>query len=74
MTWDQIIIAITGSLASWMIHDDRKRWRLWACILALVGQPAWFYAAFIAHQWGILAMDLVWSVGWVKGFWKNWKD
>jgi hypothetical protein len=71
MSFDQWAIAVTGSLSSWMIHDDRKSWRLWACIFAIVGQPFWFWAAWTANQWGIFVMDVVYSLGWLKGFLKN---
>jgi len=73
ITLDQWMIAILGSLASWIIHDERKNWRLWACIFALAAQPFWFFAAWKAQQWGIFAMDIVYTLGWIKGFWQNWR-
>jgi len=73
MTLDQWIIALTGGASAWLVHDKRKTWRLWACIFALIGQPFWFYAAWKAQQWGIFTIDLVFTLGWLKGFWSNWK-
>jgi hypothetical protein len=71
MTFDQIIIALTGCASAWMIHSTDKKIRLWACVFALVGQPAWFYAAWHAQQWGILVMDVVYTAGWIRGFLNN---
>jgi len=70
---DQIIIAITGCSSSWMIHSADRKVRKAACILALIGQPSWFYAAYDAQQWGILLMDFVYSAGWVRGAISNWR-
>jgi len=74
MQYDQIIIAITGGLSSWMIHDTRKKVRFYACLLALIGQPAWFYAAYVANQWGILAMDVIYTMAWIRGYIANSKE
>lgn len=71
MTLDQIIIIITGCLSAWMIHSPNKKIRWIACVCALVGQPFWFYAAWKANQWGIFAMDAVWTLGWIRGFLNN---
>lgn len=71
MTIDQWIIAITGCSSSWLIHDPRKQYRLAACVMAIIGQPFWFYAAIVAHQWGILAMDVIYTLGWIRGYIAN---
>jgi hypothetical protein len=72
MTLDQIIIALTGCTSSWMIHSNDRKVRFAACILAIIGQPAWFYAACVAQQWGILLIDAVYTLGWIRGLRGNW--
>ena len=42
MGLDQIGIAFSGVLAVWLTQDKRERWRRWACIFGLLGQPFWF--------------------------------
>ncbi len=67
MSIDQIIIALTGVSSSWLIHSSDRKVRLIACALALAGQPAWLYAAIVAHQWGILIVDVLFTAGWIRG-------
>jgi hypothetical protein len=71
MNYIQIWIAVTGCISAWAIHSPDKKVRLLACVFALAGQPAWFYAAWEAQQWGILIMDVVYTTGWVRGYWAN---
>ena len=71
---DQWMIAVTGGLSIWMITDDKRSYRLMACVFALLGQPFWFWAAYKAQQWGIFAIDVVYTAGWIKGLLKNWKE
>lgn len=69
---EQLIIAITGPLSIWWVNDPRRSYRRLACVIALVGQPAWLYAAYIAEQWGILPVELLYLAAWVKGFHQQW--
>jgi len=71
---NQSWIAITCILSNWYIHDGRKERRLFACAIAILGQPAWFYAAWIAHQWGILFVDVIYTGLWLRGLLKNWRN
>lgn len=36
---EQIAIALTGVVAIWLSQDKRERWRKYACLFGLVGQP-----------------------------------
>lgn len=69
----QTMIAITGCTSSWMIHSADRKVRTVACILAIIGQPFWYYAAYESQQWGILIVDVVYSLGWVRGLIYNWR-
>ncbi len=69
---DQIAIACTGAAAVWCSQDSRASVRRWACILGTIGQPFWFYAAYTAEQWGILATCFLYSYGWARGVWTYW--
>ncbi len=69
---EQLAIALTGGVAIWLANDRRESWRKWACIFGLAGQPFWFYSAFVAEQWGILALTLVYTGAWLKGVRNGW--
>ena len=73
ITIDQLIIAVTGCASSWMIHSTDKKVRAWACAIAMVGQPAWIYAAYEANQWGIVLVDIIYTAGWIRGSITNWR-
>ena len=68
----QAIILVTGPLSVWLVNDERPEFRRWASAAALIGQPAWFYAAWIAGQWGIFIVDVLFTLGWWKGFRNYW--
>lgn len=69
---EQLAIAVTGCVAIWLANDQREGWRKWASVFGLAGQPFWFYSAFVAEQWGILAMTFVYTAAWARGFRNNW--
>ncbi len=69
---EQTAITITGVLAIWLANDHRDRWRRYACIFGLVGQPFWFYSAYITGQWGIFILSLFYTLAWCKGLWLHW--
>ena len=68
----QIAIMMTGVTAVFLSQSKSERLRKFACIFGLIGQPFWFYAAFTAEQWGILALTLVYTASWARGFRNNW--
>ena len=69
---EQVAIALTGCVAIWLTNDDRTDLRKWASVFGLAGQPFWIYSAYSAEQWGILALTIVYTISWAKGFRNNW--
>lgn len=69
---EQIGIAICGVTAVFLSQDSRADWRKWACVFGLIGQPFWFYTAYIHAQWGILALSFLYAFSWARGFKNNW--
>ena len=65
---DQLIILLTGPLSVYWANDKRETYRKFAATLALLGQPAWFYAAWIARQWGIFILDIFYVYAWYRGY------
>lgn len=69
---EQIGIAVTGVTAVWLTQDPRESRRRWACIFGLLGQPFWFYSAYVAEQWGIFALCFLYALSWARGFRTQW--
>ena len=72
MGLDQIGIVLTGVIAVWLTQDKREGWRRWACVFGMLAQPFWFYAAWKAEQWGILAITTLYAYAWARGVWTHW--
>ena len=72
MVVDQLGILLTGVIAVWLTQQKRESWRRWACIFGLLGQPFWFFAAWKAEQWGILAISTLYTYAWTRGIWTYW--
>lgn len=68
----QIIIGITGVAAIWLSQDERWVARRWAPVVALFGQPFWFYEMYSAEKWGILVLCCLYTVSWIRGFHTYW--
>lgn len=69
----QIGIAIFGVLAIWLAQEEDLLRRRWAPVFGLMGQPFWFWAAWSAEQWGILALCVLYTVSWARGL-RMWKQ
>lgn len=69
---EQLIIAVCGLSSVWLSQDTRESYRRWACIFGLIAQPAWFWSAYQAQQWGILALCAVYTLGWLRGVRNHW--
>jgi len=72
MTFDQIAIALLGSLAAWLSQARGKSWRKWAPVFGMLGQPFWFYASWQTEQWGIFAVSIIYAGAWARGLWVYW--
>lgn len=68
----QVLILISGALAIWLTQQSNKEWRKYACLVGIVGQPFWLYAAYQADQWGILALSVFYTYAWCVGIKDNW--
>ena len=69
---EQIAIAFTGVIAIWLSQDKSEKWRKYACLFGMAGQPFWFYAAYTAEQWGIFTLCVFYTWAWFKGVRLHW--
>lgn len=68
----QYCIFILGILTSFLVNDPRVKWRRWGCVVGLIGQPFWIYSAIVAHQWGIFALSIFYTMMWWRGVYHQW--
>jgi hypothetical protein len=68
----QALIGLCGALAVFLSQDSRPRRRRWACIFGLAAQPFWFDMAWHAHEYGVLALSVVYAASWARGFAVHW--
>jgi hypothetical protein len=69
---DQVLIAVFGAVAVFLTQARSSKAQRWACILGMASQPAWFYAAITAEQWGIVVLNCLYTLAWGKGIWTHW--
>jgi hypothetical protein len=70
MSWDQVFIVVFGVGAVFL--SQTERYKRWACVFGLFGQPAWFYAAIEGGQPGIFIVCVLYTLAWLKGVWTYW--
>ncbi len=68
----QVAIALFGVAAIWLTQDARADRRRFACIVGLIAQPFWFHATIAAQQWGMVAVCVLYTLAWARGFWTQW--
>lgn len=68
----QVVIAVCGVVTVYLTQDTRPKWRRCACLVGVFARPAWFYVTVSAHQWGVVAVCVIYAVGWGRGVWNFW--
>ncbi len=69
---EQLAIALTGVTAIILVQSKSERLRWFACLFGLAGQPAWFYSAYQAEQWGVFGLCVLYTMAGGHGFWVHW--
>lgn len=72
MIVSQIGIAFFGVTAIYLSQDTRESRRRWASVFGLCGQPFWIFETVSAQQWGILALCVLYTWSWWRGFRHHW--
>jgi hypothetical protein len=68
----QLALGILGVIAIYLSQDSRVSVRRFACLFGLAAQPFWFYATYVAEQWGIFALCALYTLSWLKGVRTHW--
>jgi len=69
---DQIAIAVTGVTAIWLTQQPNEKWKKYACLFGMAGQPFWFYSMWDAEKWGVFALCFFYMYAWGVGIRSNW--
>lgn len=61
-------VAITVlSLAAIAMISTTGPWHRWGFVVGLISQPFWIAATWRAHQWGMLALSVIYVFVWIFG-------
>ena len=66
----QTALVAFGVTAVYLSQSPNASARRWACIVGMLGQPFWFYAAY--PQPGMLVVVALYTFCWGQGIWRNW--
>lgn len=70
----QIMIFVLGVPALVLLGRPEK-WSRWGFILGLAAQPFWYYQTIVGEQYGILALNIVYTFAWCQGiYYKFYRD
>lgn len=72
MILTQLGIAFCGVTAVYLSQDLRESRRRWASVFGLAAQPFWLIETASREQWGILALCLLYTWSWWRGFRAHW--
>ncbi len=68
----QLALGILGVIAVLLSQDRRPSVQRYACFFGLAAQPFWFYATYVAEQWGIFSLCVLYTLCWLKGVYTHW--
>ena len=71
MDWIQWLILILGALTQFGVTGKSKAGRFFGFSIGILAQPLWFWTAYQNNQWGIIWMDVVYTVAYIRGCWNN---
>jgi len=69
----QGIITCTGFLSLYLMASQESKTRLYAGLVGLLGEPFWFFTAYVNEQYGVMLLVFVYGVNWVRLVHSNWK-
>ncbi|HQN18383.1 MAG TPA: hypothetical protein PKV86_04575 [Syntrophobacteraceae bacterium] len=68
----QLMIGSLGILSIFFIVKRDEDKRKIGMILGLLSQPFWLYTAITHTQWGILAVNIGYTIAWGHGVYNYW--
>ena len=69
---EQIFLAVTGIIAIYLTQQQNEKYKKYAPIFGLLGQPVWFYVTYSSEQYGMFILSVFYTLIWVLGFYNYW--
>jgi hypothetical protein len=66
----QVGVVLFGAGGVWLSMGTR--WRRYAPLLGIAGQPFWFWAAWESRQWGVFLVTVIYTAAWAHGIYRHW--
>lgn len=73
--WDvigQLGIGLPGLTAIYFTQQPRAHLRRYACLFGLASQPFWFLTTIPNGQWGVVALNVVYTWLWGRSVYRLW--
>ena len=68
----QFGIGVPGLAAIYLTQQPRADLRRYACILGMLSQPFWFLTTIPNGQWGVVALNVVYTFLWGRSIYRLW--
>lgn len=72
MGLDQFLILTFGVGGLFLSQSPNREWQKYACFGGLAGQCGWFYASYVAAQWGAFISGFFYTAAWLYGLYNFW--
>ena len=66
----QFAIPILTGVSSYLMSRTDK-WNKWGFVVALIGQPFWFYTSLNNKQYGLFVLACWCTISWLNGIYKR---
>lgn len=72
--WLQVIILIFGPLTIILVSGKSTKVKCIGFCVGILHQPAWFYASYLAGQWGMMGVATLYAFAYINGIYNhsNW--
>ena len=68
----QVGIGLPGLTAVYLTQQPRAHLRRYACLFGMLSQPFWFLTTIPNEQWGVVALNVVYTALWGRSIYRLW--
>lgn len=69
----QGVITCTGFLSMYLMASQDPKTRFYAGCIGMLGEPFWFFTAYVNGQFGVILLVAVYGVNWFRLIVSNYK-
>lgn len=67
----QIGVFFTGVIALYLAGSTKRKKRMWAGIVGMIGEPFWLMTAILNEQWPVVLLVAIYFFSWFRVYWNN---